>query len=142
MTVAPRPTTEAVPLHHTLEAATLRRAGYANAIALLKLPDRQLLTDLIAFRRRHAKLAQRPRRVVEPRFLRVTQLRPRRAARAHRIEPELQRAVPGRLATADLHDRTRSRLDHRDRYRGACITEDLGHAQLASDDSCHGSTCL
>src|SRR5690606_6278682 len=86
VTVARRPAAEPVTLDHTLEATALRRAGHPDAVALLELIDLQLLTQLVALDRVDAKLAERARRVLQTRTLRMALRRLRCARLAQRVE--------------------------------------------------------
>src|SRR5690606_10324133 len=127
-----------VALDHALEAASLRRARHPDPVAFLELVHLQFLADLVAVDRRDAELLEETRRIIEACLLCVTDRSLRRARRLQCLEAELQRAVSVRFRVPDLRDRTRPRFDHGDRYGSARVTEDLGHAQLPSDDSCHG----
>src|SRR5690554_3163477 len=136
VTVRCRPAREAVPLHDALETAPLRVAGDPDLVARRELLDRQRLTDLIAFGRVHAELAQQRRCRLQARLPGVTERSTRRAMRLALAPAELQRSL-AIAVLANLHHRAGTGLDHRHGHRGARVAEDLGHAQLASNDSSH-----
>src|SRR5665647_840099 len=160
VTVRVRSTAEAPALHDALEAATLRRAGDLHPLADLEDLDRDLLADrdfgsdvASGLRVIEPEAAQRCRRRIEPRLLRVTDFRLRGtaaarrallplrlAAQALRAVSELHGGKAGLARLGDLNHRIRLGDDHRARNLLSDLIEYLGHAHLRADNADHDSS--
>src|SRR5512134_1399179 len=127
--VAGRAAAEAVPLHDALEPAALGRAGHLDQLARGEDPDRHLGARRRGGVPRHPEVAEHLRRRLEPRRLRVAQLRLRRPDGALGAEPELHRAG------LHLHHPAGARLDDGHRGDRAVFREHPGHPELAADES-------
>src|SRR3954468_21634389 len=135
---------EVVALDGALEALALRDAGDLDLVAGLEgldrdgLPDGELaglVTELDeVLHRRRVGLAQ------------VAELGLREVLLADGAERELHGLVAGAVDRADAGAGARPRLEHGDALEVAVVGEDLGHAELASEDRGHrirrvGSRC-
>src|SRR5690349_5224016 len=153
-----RTTADAVALHDALKAATLRRAGDLDRVADLEDVDLHDVADAV---RRNLDLgvarlvephaAQHARRRIKTSLLGMANGRERGAmslgilllalrgitTQPRRAESELDRRVAVLGFVRHGEDRIRFGLDDRDRNLLALLVEDLGHAQLLTDDTNH-----
>src|SRR3990172_2697919 len=124
------PAMEAVALHHPGKAAALGCPRYVHEVALLEYLAAHLLPDLPFADVVHAELSQ-VLELAQP--LQVTLLGC--VDPLARAEAQLDGRVAVVLLRLHLDDRAGPGLDHRDRHGGAVVAEDLGHAQLSSQDT-------
>src|SRR5690606_22205845 len=133
---------EVVALHHTGEAFALGGAGDVRLLAGLEdVGDGELLADLERGGVGDPDLEEHPagsdaglgvvalQRLVHPVGLDLA-------------EGDLDGRVPGLLRRLDLHDADRPRLYDGDGARLGVLVEDLGHAQLLTDDRGQRRLCL
>jgi hypothetical protein len=126
---------EAVALHHALEAAALGRARHLDPVARFEGLHRHLLAQSRQGIGVDAELTQDRRRGFKARPGGVAELRLGRPVRFFGAEAELHRAVTFLFGGAYLDHRTRAGLDDGHRHHHPVLCEDLGHAQLLSNDS-------
>ena len=134
---ARRTATEAMAVDDALEAASLGRADDLDAVARLELLDGQTLADLVHAGIGHLELLEELRRVIQVGLGGMAAFRLGRILFLLRAEAQLHRRVTVVVRVLHLHDRTRTGLHHRDRHGSTVITEDLGHAQLLTDQPGH-----
>src|SRR5437762_2321326 len=127
---------ELVTLDDAREAASLGRALHVHVLAFLEHRDVERLAERVGGHVRDSELPEVARRR-EVALLELPEHGLREATLLVRAETELERGVAVALPGADLRHGAWPRLDHGHGHDVALLVEELGHADLFSDQTHH-----